>query len=155
MKSVADKEFPGWSWTIVKTETLGSEAFVVHGRLKWYDEGIWREGDMTAAHRIQKQRGTDSFVDIGNDVKSANTDCMKKALNMYMNVADDVYRNQIEDLELSDIQKSDILVLASEIDDDRINSIKELIEDNSINTANYKASFAKLEREVNNKKETK
>ena len=61
----------------------------------------------------------------------------------------------IEDLELSDIQKSDILVLASEIDDDRINSIKELIEDNSINTANYKASFAKLEREVNNKKETK
>jgi hypothetical protein len=155
MKSVADKEFPGWSWTIVKTETLGSEAFVVHGRLKWYDEGIWREGDMTAAHRIQKQRGTDSFVDIGNDVKSANTDCMKKALNMYMNVADDVYRNQVEDLELSDIQKSDILVLASEIDDDRINSIKELIEDNSINTANYKASFAKLEREVNNKKENK
>ena len=74
---------------------------------------------------------------------------------MYMNIADDVYRNQVEDLELSDIQKSDILVLASEIDDDRINSIKELIEDNSINTANYKASFAKLEREVNNKKETK
>tara|TARA_R110000782_G_scaffold176661_2_gene267655 strand:- start:8068 stop:8709 length:642 start_codon:yes stop_codon:yes gene_type:complete len=159
MKSVADKEFPGWSWKVVNTEVLGSEAYVVHGRLKWYDEGIWREGDMTAAHRIQKQRGTDSFVDIGNDVKSANTDCMKKALNMYMNVADDVYRNQVEDLELSDIQKSDILVLASEIDDDRINSIKELIEDNSINTANYKASFAKLEREVsfvlNNKKENK
>tara|TARA_R110000796_G_scaffold90152_5_gene193872 strand:- start:7518 stop:8159 length:642 start_codon:yes stop_codon:yes gene_type:complete len=159
MKSVADKEFPGWSWKVVNTEVLGSEAYVVHGRLKWYDEGIWREGDMTAAHRIQKQRGTDSFVDIGNDVKSANTDCMKKALNMYMNVADDVYRNQVEDLELSDIQKSDILVLASEIDDDRINSIKELIEDNSINTANYKASFAKLEREVsfvlNNRKENK
>ena len=28
MKSVADKEFPGWSWTIVKTETLGSEALL-------------------------------------------------------------------------------------------------------------------------------
>jgi len=34
MRDVADKEFPGWSWTIEKTEVLGSEAFVVQGRLK-------------------------------------------------------------------------------------------------------------------------
>mgnify|MGYP006190465317 CR=1 FL=1 len=32
MRDVADKEFPGWSWTIEKTEVLGSEAFVVQGR---------------------------------------------------------------------------------------------------------------------------
>ena len=66
MREVADKEYPGWSWTIQKTEVLGSEAFVVHGRLKWYDEGIWREADMVAAHRIQKKRGTNEFVDIVN-----------------------------------------------------------------------------------------
>ena len=154
MREVADKEYPGWSWKIVKTQTLGSEAYVIHGRLKWYDEGIWRTGDMTAAHRIQKQRGTESFVDIGNDVKAANTDCIKKAFNFYLNIADDVYRNQVDDLELSDLEKSDILVLASEISEDKLEKIKVLIEDNSINTANYKASFAKLEREVEEHKQS-
>ena len=145
MREIADKEFPGWSWTVINTEVLGSEAFVVHGRLKWYDEGIWREGDMTAAHRIQKKRGTNEFVDIGNDVKSANTDCIKKAFNMYMNIADDVYRNQVDDIELSDMQKSDILVLASEISEAKMESIRLLIDDQSINTGNYNSSYEKLE----------
>ena len=155
MREIADKEFPGWSWKVVNTEVLGSEAYVVHGRLKFYDEGIWRECDVTASHRIQKQRGTNDFVDIGNDVKAANTDAIKKAFNMYMNIADDVYRNQVDDLELSDLEKSDILVLASEISEEKLEQIKELIEDDTINTANYKASFAKLEREVKEQKENK
>ena len=155
MREIADKEFPGWSWKVVSTEVLGSEAYVVHGRLKFYDEGIWRECDVTASHRIQKQRGTNDFVDIGNDVKAANTDAIKKAFNMYMNIADDVYRNQVDDLELSDLEKSDILVLASEISEEKLEQIKELIEDDTINTANYKASFAKLEREVKEQKENK
>ena len=156
MREIADREFPGWSWKVVNTEVLGSEAYVVHGRLKFYDEGIWRECDVTASHRIQKQRGTNDFVDIGNDVKAANTDAIKKAFNMYMNIADDVYRNQVDDLELSDLEKSNILVLASEISEEKLEQIKELIEDESINTANYKASFARLSREVEeNKKESK
>jgi len=155
MREIADKEFPGWSWKVVNTEVLGSEAYVVHGRLKFYDEGIWRKCDVTASHRIQKQRGTNDFVDIGNDVKAANTDAIKKAFNMYMNIADDVYRNQVDDLELSDLEKSDILVLASEISEEKLEQIKELIEDDTINTANYKASFAKLEREVKEQKESK
>ena len=156
MREIADREFPGWSWKVVNTEVLGSEAYVVHGRLKFYDEGIWRECDVTASHRIQKQRGTNDFVDIGNDVKAANTDAIKKAFNMYMNIADDVYRNQVDDLELSDLEKSDILVLASEISEEKLEQIKGLIEDESINTANYKASFARLSREVEeNKKESK
>ena len=147
-REVADKEYPGWSWTIQKTEVLGSEAYVVHGRLKWYDEGIWREADMVAAHRIQKKRGTSEFVDIGNDIKASNTDCIKKAFNMYLNIADDVYRNQVDDMELSDEEKNDILVLAGEISEERLSQIHELIKDQTINTANYKASFAKLQREV-------
>ena len=101
MRKLADKHYPGWSWTIISTETLGSEAFMVHGRLKWFEGGIWREGDCTAAHRIQKKRNSDSFVDVGNDIKSANTDCIKKAFNMYLNIADDVYRNRVEDTSLS------------------------------------------------------
>jgi len=113
MKKLADKYFAGWSWTIISTEVLGSEAFVVHGRLKWYEGGIWREGDMTAAHRIQKRKGSNEFVDIGNDVKSANTDCIKKAFNMYLNIADDVYRNRVEDPALT---KEDIDYLYKEME---------------------------------------
>ena len=118
MREVADKEYPGWSWLIINTENLGSEAYVIHGRLKWYDEGIWREGDMTAAHRIQKKRGTNEFVDIGNDIKSANTDCIKKAFNFYLNIADDVYRNQVEDMELFDDQKSTLIESAGKVSED-------------------------------------
>jgi len=148
MREVADKEYPGWSWTIEKSEVLGSEAYVVHGRITWYDEGIWRKADMVAAHRIQKKRGTNEFVDIGNDVKSANTDCIKKAFNMYLNIADDVYRNQVEDVSLSDEQKNDILLIASEISEERMEQIHDLIKDQAINTANYNSSKIKLEREL-------
>ena len=132
---------------IVKTENLGSAAYVVHGRLKWYDEGIWRTGDMVAAHRIQTKRGTGDFVDIGNDIKAANTDCMKKAMNMYLNIADDVYRNQIEDLELSDEMKNEILVIASEISESKMEQIHKLIKDQKLNTSNYNGSLSKLKRE--------
>ena len=104
MKKLADQHFAGWSWTIISTEVLGSESYVVHGRLKWYENGIWREGDMTAAHRIQKLKNDPSkFSDIGNDIKAANTDCMKKAFNMYMNIADDVYKNRVDVLTQEDI----------------------------------------------------
>ena len=147
MREVADKEYPGWGWTIIKTETLGSAAYVVHGRLKWYDEGIWREGDMTAAHRIQKKRGTDEFVDIGNDIKSANTDCIKKAFNFYLNIADDVYRNQVEDMTLSDDQINTLIESAAKVSKDRLSEVTELINDQTIHRANYKASMAKLQRE--------
>ena len=149
MRDIADKEFPGWSWTIEKTEVLGSEAFVVQGRLTWYDEGIWRKADMVAAHRIQKKRGTNEFVDIGNDVKASNTDCIKKAFNMYLNIADDVYRNQVEDFELSDEQKDEIIQLAASIDKDKLNQITQLVNDKTIHNGNYNSSIAKLKREAN------
>ena len=148
MRDVADKEFPGWSWTIEKTEVLGSEAFVVQGRLSWYDEGIWRKADMVAAHRIQKKRGTNEFVDIGNDVKASNTDCIKKAFNMYLNIADDVYRNQVEDLELSDEQKNEILILAGDVSEERMEQVHDLIKEQAVNTANFNSSMRKLDREL-------
>tara|TARA_Y100000034_G_C6869453_1_gene396695 strand:+ start:831 stop:1430 length:600 start_codon:yes stop_codon:yes gene_type:complete len=146
MKRMADVHFPGWSWEIIKSEALGSEAYVVHGRLKWFDCGIWRTGDMVAAHRIQKKRGTQEFVDVGNDIKSANTDTMKKALNMYLNIADDVYKNQAEDPTLSDKQRDTLLELAMSITDSTFDDIQELIEDGEINTTNYKGSLSKLKR---------
>ena len=148
MREIADKEYPGWSWTIVNTEVLGSEAFVIHGRLKWFDSGVWREGDMTAAHRIQKKRGTSEFVDIGNDVKASNTDCIKKAFNMYLNIADDVYRNQVDDYELNDDEKDEMLLAAGSISDEKLQQITQLIKDMVIHKGNYKSSMAKLAREA-------
>ena len=151
MREIADKEYAGWSWKIVKTENLGSAAYVVHGRLKWYDEGIWRTGDMVAAHRIQKKQGTNTFVDIGNDVKAANTDTMKKAYNMHMNIADDVYRNKYEEIELSENQKKTLLLLAKKVGMQK--TIKEKIDSNEIHGKNYSAAIGKLtikEKELEN-----
>ena len=150
MKSIANKYYPGWSWTIVRTEMLGSEAFMVHGRLKWFEGGIWREGDMTAAHRIQKLRDKDGFVDVGNDIKSANTDAMKKAFNMYMNIADDVYRNRIEDTSLS---KDDIDYINTEmkgLSDEWIGKISLSIENGDIE----KNDIAKVINKINQIKES-
>ena len=144
MRDIADKEYPGWSWTVIKTEFAGTEAYVIHGRLKWFDNGVWREGDATAAHRVQKKRGTNDYVDLGNDIKAANTDCIKKAFNMYMNICDDVYRNQVEDPELTDEQKNNIFETAKI--SGRDTEVMEKVKSGVINAFNYKASMAKLER---------
>ena len=144
MRDVADKQFPGWSWTVISTEFAGTEAYVVHGRLKWFDNGVWREGDATAAHRVQKKRGTTEYVDLGNDIKAANTDCIKKAFNMYMNICDDVYRNQVEDPELTDKQKENLKETAKLAG--REEEIMNKVDEDIINAFNYKAAIAKLER---------
>ena len=151
MRDIADKEYPGWSWTIIKSEALGSEAYVVHGRLKWYDNGVWRKGDMVAAHRIQKQRDDKSkFSDVGNDIKASNTDCIKKAFNMYLNICDDVYRNQVENPDLNPEQKEILEMMSKKIDDNTHRMIMNKIKNGEINNLNYKGSIAKLERLINN-----
>tara|TARA_R100000789_G_scaffold83498_1_gene79011 strand:+ start:1454 stop:2065 length:612 start_codon:yes stop_codon:yes gene_type:complete len=144
MKNIANEQFPGWSWTIIKSEALGGSAYVVHGRLKWFDNGMWREGDMVAAHRIQTKRGgsENDFVDIGNDIKSANTDCMKKALNVYMDIAADVYRSEDPTLDDTQIEKLGKLAKKANIEDDIVHKIV----NGDINNNNYKASVAKLKR---------
>jgi len=144
MKNIANEQFPGWSWTIVNSEALGSNAYVVHGKLKWFDNGVWREGDMVAAHRIQTKRDSSEFVDIGNDIKSANTDCMKKALNVYMDIAADVYRS--EDPALDDEQYEKLMKTSKKIGIDTQLVISKKIDNGEINANNYKASLAKLER---------
>ena len=147
MKSMAEKHYPGWSWEVIKTEFAGTQAYVVHGRLKWYDNGIQRTGDMTAAHRIQRKRGTDEYVDLGNDIKAANTDCMKKAFNMYMNISDDIYRNQVEDTELSKEQVSIIIKAAFAVSEEKAAEMNILIEEGTIHGLNYKGALAKLKRQ--------
>jgi hypothetical protein len=107
MRYIADQYYPGWSWTILSydfTRNPATElpvAITVHGRLEWHEEGLTvtdgvhhkRTGDMIASHRVQHMKNDpDKLLDLGNDVKAANTDCIKKAWNLYMHICDDIYR---------------------------------------------------------------
>jgi hypothetical protein len=74
---------------------------------------------------------------------------MKKAFNMYMNIADDVYRNQIEETELSEEQKKALKEAAKAISTEKYDQVSTLIEDGDIYGGNYRSSLAKLERQSN------
>ena len=50
-------------------------------------------------------------------------------------------------MELSDDQKNALIERAGKVNEDRLSEVKELIQDQIIHRANYKASMAKLERE--------
>ena len=65
---------------------------------------------------------------------------------MYLNIADDVYRNQIEDVELTEAQHKAILVVAAKLGQDMEETILEKLNSDEINGLNYKASLVKLER---------
>ena len=65
---------------------------------------------------------------------------------MYMNIADDVYRNQVEDTELTVDQCNELIFLAREISDEEGAKIKTLLEEGTIHGLNYKGAFNKLKR---------
>ena len=108
MRKILNDNFPIWSWEIMKYELLGDKVIVVHGRLTISDEGVVRHYDSIAAHRIAVSTKNGNYVDLGNDLKSANSDCFKVAVNRLCNIADDIYRKQIKDVSLSDKQKDQL-----------------------------------------------
>ena len=98
MRHLLNQHCPVWKWEIIKYDFIGDQAISVHGRLTIIDNGIERHFDSVDAHRIaSNEKG---YVDIGNDLKSANTDCFKVAVNRLCNIADDVYRKRIENISL-------------------------------------------------------
>ena len=111
-----NQHYPIWSWEVVKYETLGDKAIVVHGRLKVVDEGVPRSFDSVAAHRIAVSRNGSGYVDLGNDLKAANSDAFKVAVNRLCNVADDVYRKQYVDKSLDEIQANTLMDVIAEMD---------------------------------------
>lgn len=159
MRKVADTYYPGWSWEIINstihTDSDGIPTFImVHGRLRWYENGLWRSGDMVAGHRIQRKTGEPKvLVDPGNDIKAGNTDCMKKALNVFMNIADDVYKAQAEDPDLSDDQREQVLNLAKQLSEKNRDEKEEMIDDGRITTYNLKGVLAKLDRQITQRSE--
>ena len=134
MRHLLNTHYPIWKWEIVKYEFIG-------------DNGVERHFDSVDAHRIaSNQKG---YVDIGNDLKSANTDCFKVAVNRLCNIADDVYRKRIEDITLDSDQKKTINSKLKELKDESIiKKIKLGIERMTINKTNYDKTIEKINKYI-------
>ena len=159
MRHLLNKNFPIWSWEIKSYELLGDNVIVVNGRLTIEESGVIRYFDALASHRIAKNRQSGEYVDIGNDMKSANTDCFKVAVNRLCNIADDVYRKQIKDYTLSsqDISKLDdycktLCTLGLE---DVADKVQSGIYENTITKANLTSSIVKLDSLIEKHKKEK
>ena len=144
MRHQLNTHYPIWKWEIIKYEFIGDKAISMHGRLTIVDHGVERHFDSVAAHRIASNSKGD--VDIGNDLKAANSDCFKVAVNRLCNIADDVYRKQIPDLELSEEQKEKILELLDGLNSATTGNVKAGMKNMSINSLNYQATIRKLEQ---------
>ena len=142
MRHQLNTHYPIWKWEVIKYEFVGDKAIIVHGRLTIVDHGVERHFDSVAAHRIaSNQKG---YVDIGNDLKAANSDCFKVAVNRLCNIADDVYRKRIPDLELDPAQMEHVEELSKEIGN--FDVIEPKLQDLSINSMNYEATIRKLKQ---------
>ena len=155
MKHIAHQEYPGWSWEIISHKVLGSEAYVVHGRLTYYVSGIKQTGDMVDAHKIMKFKDRDQFVDVGHNIKAANTDCMKKAFNMYMNIADDVYRNQVINLDEEEKMLVNAKMIKAGFDTKEIDRISLNINKGKVNKLNLEELYQWIDTANKPKKESK
>ena len=146
MRHVLNQFYPVWNWEIIKYELLGSEWIAVQGRLTIYDNGICRKYDSISSHRIQKKRESDEFVDIGNDMKAANSDAFKVAVNRLCNVSDDIYRKRIESPELTEKQVVFIKDLAKQANMEE--RIEGSIESGSIHRFNASRTINQLKEIV-------
>ena len=143
MRHMLNTHYPMWKWEIIKYEFIGDKAISVHGRLTIIDNGVERHFDSIDAHRIaSNEKG---YVDIGNDLKSANSDCFKVAVNRLCNIADDVYRKRVEDLSLEESQIKEIESKLKKITDgDKIERIRASLENMAINKTNYNATMRRI-----------
>ena len=143
MRNQLNSHYPIWKWEIRKYEFMGDKVISLHGRLTIMDHGIERHFDSVAAHRIAtNQKG---YVDLGNDLKAANSDCFKVAVNRLCNIADDIYRKVIPDLRLSDEQKKTINKMMDKGGVD-VENMKKMMESLEINSMNYEATVRRIEQ---------
>lgn len=145
MRHMLNTYFPIWKWEIVKYEFIGDKVISVHGRLTVVDNGVERHFDAIDAHRVMTSTKTGEYVDIGNDMKSANSDCFKVAVNRLCNIADDVYRKRIEDVSLEPSQLKAIKDSLKHLKDEKtVAKIESGIEKMTINRTNYEATMKKI-----------
>ena len=141
-----NQHYPIWSWEVIKYETLGDKAIVVHGRLKVMDEGVPRSFDSVAAHRIAVSRNGSGYVDLGNDLKAANSDSFKVAVNRLCNVADDVYRKQYVDKTLGKEEYDSVMDAISTMKKKgEADKVFKALQAGKINKDNYENVISKIQ----------
>ncbi|MEX0595507.1 MAG: hypothetical protein WD512_03325 [Candidatus Paceibacterota bacterium] len=148
MKSQANKHYPGWSCKNLEIveEFLTAGWVVITAELHFIDEGMPRVGAITAAHRIAFKSGMDripvNIVDLGNDVKAALTDAMKKGFNTYMNISDDIYRQ----IEIEDIDENQRRVLYDMIEECNPDDQRKFY--NHVDNSVVKSTFQEVARKL-------
>jgi len=166
MKNKANEHYPGWSFKNLKIveEFLVSGWVVVKGELHFIDEGMPRTGACAAAHRIAFKSGKDripeNIVDLGNDVKAAVSDAMKKGFNTYMNISDDIYR-ALEIVDIDEDEKQFLYDIISDCNPTEQRKFYNFV-DNNTTKANFKdivkktlGALYKYQKPINEKEATK
>lgn len=110
MVECLDKHFPGWSWEpFAPIQFLGSEWVVAQGTLCIIDARLlafkiippYRKFYGASSVRITFKKDTnhipENIVDVGNNVKGANTEALKVAINRLTHIGDDIYGRMIEE----------------------------------------------------------
>jgi len=108
MYECLDKHFPGWSWEVAAPlQFLGAEWVVAQGHLIVIDEKLLAFGIRPpcrkyygcGAARIQyksgKEHTPENIVDVDKNVKAANTNAKKVAINRLTHIGDDIYGKRI------------------------------------------------------------
>ena len=140
MRQILNENFPIWSWEVIKYEFLGKEAVAVHGRLMIIDEGQPRYFDALAAHRMSISKQSGGYVDLGNDMKSANTEAFKVACNRLCNISDDVYRKSV----LSEEQLDTIEGVVAQLDGQTKRKVRASIGNHTINPSTFDLAMDRL-----------
>tara|TARA_R110002110_G_scaffold312193_1_gene525591 strand:- start:25 stop:606 length:582 start_codon:yes stop_codon:yes gene_type:complete len=148
MRKILNDLYPDWTWTVISYDLVKDEqsqkycAVSVHGRLTVTDmNGKVRHYDSIAAHQVATLRDSGAYSDIGNDMKAANTDAFKVAINRLCNVADDVYRKSVLNIEELDTLEGLLLQTPTGIQRKVIKGIV----DKEINPITFEATVLKLD----------
>jgi muramoyltetrapeptide carboxypeptidase LdcA involved in peptidoglycan recycling len=124
--------------------------------LEIIDEGVPRKFFSPGAARVQFKRGSphtpENVVDIDKNVASANTNAFKRAINRLTNFGDDIYRKQVEDLELTDGNIEVLNNLIGRLDDiDITDKIMNAINNGEIHRSNIDKTVQYLRKQIENK----
>ena len=177
MRSKLDEYYPVWSWEPCgdnPIQILGSEYVVATGKLVIFDEGVTRSFFSTGAARIQYKRDKrtgeplphtiENMIDLDKNAASANTFAFKRAINRLTHISDDIYRKQVEVIDLHEGQIDVIKDIINNIkDEDKREEVllwfAEQAEKVDINQKNYekwldklKATVSSLNEKYKNKK---
>lgn len=117
MRDRLNKHFPGWSWDKAgDIQFLGSEWVVADGTLTIIDESLLALGIVPPVRRywagdsvrIQFKKDMphipENVIDIGDNVQSAITGAMKRAINRLTGICDDVYGKRVESEGAGDLE---------------------------------------------------